>query len=78
VSANIRLIGLDIGVGKISLRFILEHESACDLEEIEDIVFEFEALQESMVPTEVDVKVSDGPLDLTMRPKRVVYLRREM
>ena len=66
--------------GGVILRFILEQDIAEDREEIEEIVFQFEAYQSSLVKVEVEVLVDDRPIHV-VNPTvkgRAVYGRREL
>ena len=77
ISSNFRVIGLSLIGASVSLYFIIQQEDLADRSDIEDIVFEFEALQVEGVDVDVWVFVDDRPLaDLEM-PKRVVFIRKE-
>ncbi|KIG16804.1 hypothetical protein DB30_04148 [Enhygromyxa salina] len=58
------------------LRFVIERDSSDDREEIEDITFEFEALQVQGIDLDVDVIVDDGPIAEIGLPGRVVFGRK--
>jgi hypothetical protein len=81
VSPNFRSVKVDFdGTGGVILRFILEQDIAEDREEIEEIVFQFEAYQSSLVKVEVEVLVDDRPIHV-VNPTvkgRAVYGRREL
>lgn len=78
VTANMRAIGIDSRNGEVKTTFLLGGETPEDQEEIEDIVFEFEALQLENVPVDVEVVVDSRPLDDLLVPwARVAFLRKE-
>lgn len=75
LSGNFRQVSLELGHdGAVTLHFLLEAESRLDRDEIDDIAFEFEALQEREVETTVDVAVDNARRVL---PGRLVFARRE-
>jgi len=59
------------------VRFMLEKESAEDREEIEDILFEFEALQEQAIELDVEIQVDARPLSSLILMGRPVLGRKE-
>ena len=79
VSNNMRAVSININEG-IEVYFLLEYESPNDREEIEDIIFEFEALQENILASNITDKttVSSKSYELVQVPGRLVYKRKEM
>ena len=77
VSSNFRRVGIQLDNEAIRIQFILERDSAEDREEIEDILFEFEALQNGPVEVEASVLIHAGELQSVELYPRVVYGRRE-
>lgn len=79
VSANFRIVTLDLrGDGGVDLYFVLERDDPEDRECIEDIAFEFDALQEGPArKIDVTVLVSDRPYHEIAVPGRRVFGRRE-
>lgn len=77
VSPNFRMVYLGHSEGRWNLGFVLAEDDETDREEIEDIAFEFEALQDSAVEYDVTVRVASGPLDWPDPPTRVLFKRRE-
>ena len=76
ISPNFRRVTVEVSES-ISLCFLLERDDSRDREEINDIVFEFEALQEGAVEVRVDVLVDRRPLSEIDLPGRAVFGRRE-
>jgi hypothetical protein len=78
ISPNFRTVTIEVGA-KTVLHYLLERDDATDREEIEDIEFEFAALQTE--PLEMDVSsvvvVSCEPYTSVRLPGRMVYMRRE-
>lgn len=66
-----------LGPRSVRLCFVLENESPEDREEIEDIAFEFMALQSHEIDMVVDVMVDPRSLDQIDVPSRVVFGRKE-
>lgn len=78
VSPNLRRAALEVlGPRSVRLCFVLENESPEDREEIEDIAFEFMALQSHEIDMVVDVMVDPRSLDQIDVPSRVVFGRKE-
>ncbi len=77
ITPNFRAVFLKCNPDGVDLNFLLQHESEEDREEIEDIVFEFEALQLSGIDVEVIVSVDTRPLDELRLSGRMIYARRE-
>lgn len=77
VSRNFRLVSVAVEAQRISIRIVLEQEDDDDLEEIEDLKTEFEALQSGPIDYDVIVEVSDQPLAWPDESSIVVFKRRE-
>jgi hypothetical protein len=77
ISGNFRQVTLSRVGGKWQLGFVLGADSKEDREEIDDIGFEFEALQEGPVDYEVSVAISRDDLSFPEPPGRVLFRRRE-
>ncbi len=78
VTPNFRMVTVEVAEsGAVTLTFLLENDSEEDREEISDIVFEFEALQEQGHDVDVNVVVDDQALHLIVPPGRCVYGRKE-
>lgn len=78
ISPNMRRVALQMADdGGVHLRFLLAKDDEDDREEIDDIVFEFEALQSRNVRVEVSILVGDQPLSEIDLPGRLVFGRRE-
>lgn len=78
VTANLRRVTLEVPrPGAVHLRFVLERDDPDDREEIEDIVFEYEALQRTGIELDVDVIIDGRPVAELGLPGRVVFGRRE-
>lgn len=79
ITPNFRMVTLEVrDAGGVTLNFLLQTESAADREEIADIVFEFEALQDRIRDVQVRVFVDDRPLEtVEFPPGRRVFARRE-
>jgi hypothetical protein len=78
VSANFRMVALSRNGDIWKLSFVLESEDAADREEINDIVSEFDALQDHFVEHEVEIVVSAQPIPWPEPPARVIFRRREV
>jgi hypothetical protein len=78
IGSNFRYISLICSEEKkVTLFFIIENDRLEDREEIEDIMFEFEALQDSFINDEVIIKVDSRPLREIDLVGRRVYVRKE-
>ena len=78
ITPNLRRVTLEVGAPDfVKIRFVLEREDPVDREELEDIVFEFEALQEGNVEVDMDVIVDARPIHEMDLPGRVVFGRKE-
>jgi len=69
--------GFDNRRKRDNLHFLLEKDNEEDREEIEDIEFEFLALQDRLVTVTTEIVVSNKPLTENQLPGRGVFLRRE-
>ena len=77
ISPNMRAVSVELAGRGVRLHFLLAEEDGADREAIEDIIFEFEALQERFVNIEVTVAVSSEPPATGTVPGRRVFGRRE-
>lgn len=80
VTPNFRTVHLSVHHGKpamVRLDFVLAEESAEDREEIDYIVFEFEAMQCGPLMAEVVVTVDSYPFERINPGGRMVYARKE-
>ena len=78
VSSNLRRVALQVPKpGAVRLTFIIERDDPQDREEIQDIAFEFEALQTEGVDLDVDIGVDDRPNSELRLPGRLVFARKE-
>lgn len=77
ITPNIRAVALEVANEQVFLHVVLEHDSAVDREEIDDIVMKFEALQPNRIELEVDIRADAQSFDKIQIPGRLVYLRRE-
>lgn len=76
VSPNFRAVSI-IVQDEIILHFLLEKDDEEDREEIEDIEFEFLAMQDHLVTVTTEIVISNKPLMENQLPGRRVFLRRE-
>lgn len=77
VSPNFRMVILSRDADQWVVRFVLEREDAGDREEIEEIEFAFDALQDTNLARRFEVVIDGGPLAWPTPPDRVVFSRRE-
>lgn len=78
VSWNLRAVWLsETGPTSVILRFMLALDNEEDREEIDDIVFEFEALQDTGIDLDVQVYVSNDSLSTFPDFGYLVYARWE-
>jgi len=63
---------------RILIKIVLEKESMGDMEEIDDLTSEFEALQACAVDFEIKVEVSNSELFWPDKSTIVVYRRKEI
>lgn len=77
ISPNMRAVSLECPDGKVHLHFLLAEESEADREEIDDILFEFEVLQERGIEIRSSVVVSYRPEARVEMPGRWVFSRKE-
>jgi hypothetical protein len=77
ITPNFRAVWLVCNPIGVRLHFLLEHESSEDREEIDDILFEFVALQSSGIDAEVLVNVDMRPWVEMELTGRMVYMRKE-
>ncbi|WAS93143.1 hypothetical protein [Nannocystis punicea] len=78
VSPNFRRVSLEVvDARKVHLWFLLAHDHSEDREEIDDIAFEFESLQDRGIELETTILVDARPVEQLALPGRVVFGRRE-
>lgn len=78
VTRNLRRVTLEVFDGsKIILHFLLEQDDPIDRQEIDDIAFEFEALQNQSVELETEILVDQRPIEQIFQPGRIIFGRRE-
>ena len=78
VSPALRLVTLEVAPGGIvTIRLLLEHDEPDDIEDIEDIIFEFEALQSGPV-VKSQILFDSRPISEIGFPGRMVYCRKEV
>lgn len=78
ISENFRMVAISCDGNVWHLLFILAEERADDREEIADVGYDFEALQDAPIPYEIEVAVTDGTIAWPDSSVRVVYRRREI
>lgn len=76
VSSNFRAVSIDCN-HTITLTVLLAENDSEDREEIDDIEFEFIALQDGPVAVSTEVLVSREPIGQIDMRGRLVFLRRE-
>jgi ribosome maturation factor RimP len=77
ISSNFRMVSIRNENGVWILRFYLEREDTDDIEEMDDIEFEFSALQDDDLEVRKEVIITDKDIDWPEHPTVVVYKRRE-
>lgn len=78
ISPNFRMITVENEQDVFVLRFYLEEQNSEDFKEIDEIVFEFVALQDNgKFECKQEIIVINDRLDWPKFPTRVVYRRRE-
>lgn len=79
VSSNFRLVSITRRAQKIVVRIVLAVNSDEDIEEIDDMGAEFEALMPGPVDFEIEVVVSEAPIVLEppSQATLTVFRRRE-
>jgi ABC-type microcin C transport system permease subunit YejB len=78
ISSNFRMVALYPCGPVQKLRFVLERDSVADREEIEDVIAEFDALQETGASKfEVETIITAESLEWPEPPWLVVFRRRE-
>lgn len=79
VSPNFRMVTLEYDHGLWRFTFVLERDDPEDREEIKEVAYAFDALQETNINYKVEIEVTDEVI-LMPKPswaKRVVFRRRE-
>ena len=77
ISDNFRFVSITKRASEISIRIILQEPSDDDLDEIEDLKTEFEALLPGPTDYEITVDVSQMPIEWPSVDTIVVFKRRE-
>jgi hypothetical protein len=78
ITPNIRRVTLELTSRESAcLRFLLARDDPGDREELEDIAFEFEALQSHRIELDVKVIVDTRPVQEINLPGRIVFGRKE-
>jgi hypothetical protein len=78
ITPNFRRVTLELTSHKtVCLRFVLEQDDPDDREEVDDIAFEFEALQTQGIELEVKVIVDTRPIHEIELLGRIVFGRKE-
>jgi hypothetical protein len=78
ISNNFRFVAISQKMnGALLVTIILEKENDEDMEEVEDLKTEFEALFPRRIDYDFDVKISSDPIKWTDRSAIVVFARRE-
>lgn len=76
ITNNLRAVSIHCASQGVALTLVLFHESLECREEIDDIVFEFEALQFRNIGVTVDVIVDARPYEEIRLKGRLVFLRK--
>lgn len=77
ISENVRLVTLNTEDLKVNVTCILENTNQDDTEELEDLVSEIEALQDSPTDVNVNVIIDKEPIYLSKLKDLPIYMRRE-
>lgn len=77
ITPNFRAVSIDCREESVALYFVLDEESHDSREDIDDIVFEYQALQEVIREIELIVVVDHRDLAALNIPGRFVYQRKE-
>ena len=78
VSPNFRMVSISNNNGKCHILVILEQPIEEDLEEIEDLITEFEAVQNEDIDFDVETKISNEDIILSpFNPDEIVVFRRK-
>jgi hypothetical protein len=77
ISGNFRAVFLDCQERRAMITFVLERDTAEDREEIEDILFEFEALQETGVEIDKNIIIGLQPIGELKNAGHLVFSRKE-
>jgi hypothetical protein len=76
ITPNFRAVLLRLDADQAALTFLLERESAADRAEIDDIVFEFQAIEPTL-PLQVSIIVDSASLTKYAHLGRMVFARKE-
>lgn len=77
VSSNFRLVAITRKDETLQVSIILEQQNDEDIEEIEDLKTEFEALFPRQIDYEFDVRITADPIQWPDESTIVVFARRE-
>ena len=77
ITTNMRAVAIAFYKDRLALIFVLEQDRLEDREEVDDIVFEFEALQSGYSKIEKIVYIDSRPFSEITIPGEYVYLRHE-
>ncbi|OJT26235.1 hypothetical protein BO221_07965 [Archangium sp. Cb G35] len=78
ITPNFRRVTLALtSHNAVCLRFVLERDDPNDREEVDDIAFEFQALQTQGIELDVKVIVDARPIHELALPGRLVFGRKE-
>ena len=78
ISNNFRMVSIETHHSSVIVTIVLEDENIDDLEEIEDLKSEFEALQETAIDYEFVLKATSKDLLWPDEDSIVVFRRREL
>ena len=77
ISLNMRAVSISCSHDQVQLTFVLYCESEDSLDEITDIVFEYEALQQTRIDISVAVVIDSAqPVPELVLDARLVFLRK--
>ncbi len=78
ITPNLRRVTLELTSSEsVCIRFVLEQDDRDIQEELDDVVFEFEALQVKNIKLDIRVIVDSRPIEELNLPGRVVFGRKE-
>ncbi len=77
ISPNFRLVSIKEVDKLLMITIILERQSDPDLEEIDDIACEFEALHENPIEYEIETIITDSEITWPSYDTIVIYRRKE-
>ncbi|WP_248796824.1 hypothetical protein [Pseudomonas sp. MWU13-2105] len=77
ITPNFRMVVLSLDGDEWVLTFYLETNAEDDIEEVDDIVCQYTAYQDSRLKSRYEVVVSDKKLPHLLSSERVVFRRKE-